>query len=221
MKTKTLKQGFHLMVMISSFMLMSACADSERETETTVAIPQPNIEAGQQLFGGDFNFRPTAVGEYIGIGTERAEQGFGTAAGTIPGAFGSPINHSALDHQWFTLIEFLTPNGEKVNNSFREKPTAQWEKIRMTLESDIPGKRVVVTGDLFFRFPTGSIMGGQVLIGNHGADRIEIRFPQGVHLQLLDVSDDRRIVNGVIHLTIRDALTGAVKEQHKIDYFGG
>lgn len=211
MKTKTLKQGFHLMVMISSFMLISACADSERETETTVATPQPNIQASNQSFGGDFNFRPTAVGEYIGIGTERVEQG----------AFGSPINPSALDHQWFTLIEFLTPDGEKVNSSFRERPTAQWEKIRMTLESDIPGKRVVVTGDLFFRYPTGSIMGGQILVGNHGGDRIEVRFPQGVNLQLIDVADDRRIANGVIHLTIRDALTGAVKEQHKIDYFGG
>lgn len=203
---KTVKQGFHLVVMISSFMFLSACADSERSTETTVETPQPNIGASQQLFGGDFNFRPTSVGEYIGIGTERGEQG---------------LNQGSLDHQWFTLIEFLTPEGEKVNQSFRERPTAQWEKIRLTLESDIPGKRYVVTGDLFFRYPTGSIMGGQLLIANHGADRIEVRFSQGISLQLIDVADDRRIANGVIQLIIRDALTGAVKEQHKIDYFGG
>ncbi len=212
---KTLKQSFHLIGMIGLFILMSACGGDDQAGENTTPtvnsdVFQPDVSASQENYRREFDFIGSAEkGEYVGIGLEELESSTPSFETTL---------RFPTAYRWLTKLEFLTRKGQKVNSdSFLDRPRAQRERIRMTLESDErPGMRFVAEGTLFFRWPTGSILGGRdVLRGSN----FEIHFPSGIDLQLLDNGDDRRIANGVIILVEQDPLTKAVRK-HRIQYFG-
>lgn len=216
---KTLKQSFHPIWVIGLLMLMSACSGDEssgggENTEPTVSsdVSQPDVLASQDNFRREFDFIGSAVkGEYVGIGSEEPENSRDVIA------FQTDLRFPTA-HRWLTKLEFLTKDGQKVDpNSFLDRPRAQRERIRMTLESDErPGMRYVAEGSLFFRWPTGSILGGRdVLRGPN----FEIHFPFGIDLQLLDHGDDRRIANGVIIVVEEDPVSKVVR-RHRIQYFG-
>jgi hypothetical protein len=204
--------------MIGLFILMTACGgDPEGSGDQAGGDPaptvnSPDVSASQDNFRREFDFIGSAEkGEYVGIGAEEPENSRDVIA------FDTALKFPTA-HRWLTKLEFLTKNGQKVDpNSFLDRPRAQRERIRMTLESDErPGMRFVAEGMLFFRWPTGSILGGRdVLRGPN----FEIHFPFGIDLQLLDNGDDRRIANGVIILIEKDPLTQAVRK-HRIQYFG-
>lgn len=150
-------------LLVASLMLVMGCgSDNER-----VVSPNQDVVTGPNgtvtTFVGQSGATHELVsspqnGEFVGVGVERPEtmQDFSSV---------TDITFSNKIH-WYTRIEFLTQSGAKVDPNSFNKPAAQFHNVRITLESTVrPGLRLSASGTLWFAYKTGSIQGGQYLMG--------------------------------------------------------
>lgn len=156
----------------------------------------------------------TVNGEYAGIGKEFVDGNYIVG----PSQMGQGL--SAASRLWYVRIEFLTMDGAKVDPKSFNHPRYGLHNIRMTLESEAkPGQRYVAMGLVPILYSTGSILGGEELIGGSNF-KILFKSKEGRRRNLPLITRPAgggSVVRtfGVGSVTVEDRQTGM---KHQIDF---
>ena len=166
-----MKQPIYTFISGIIFLGLLGCATETKEAPAKSSAPAPQAQPAQPAkpvnqvtttMLGDMASAPDFVknpqnGEFVHIGREYIDDtGFQNP---------NQVKFPAY-HRWYAKLEFLKQDGTKVDAASWNRPYGEHHLIRITLESSAaPGKRYVVTESLYFLYRTGSIQGGQYMVG--------------------------------------------------------